>query len=153
MLENCSLKGVTWHFSGRRYSPLHHLTSDLSSHQKYTTLPTPSVLKSGLTPLSFSSVWFLWKIIELPGGQINYVREILFSLAATSHVSRSQPCRAFLSWLGDLQGPPTSPCALRPESQCYKHSIRCATLAMEVQGQYQEQLTQTSIVCLFKSGF
>ena len=59
MPDNSSLASVTSHFSGRRYSPLHHLTSDLGSHQKYTTLPTPSVLKSGLTTEFFLSLLFV----------------------------------------------------------------------------------------------
>ena len=42
-----------------------------------------------------------------------------------------------------------SPCALRPELQRYKDTVRCA----EVPGHRQQQRTQTLIVCLLKTHF
>ena len=44
-------------------------------------------------------------------------------------------------------------CALIPELQRYKDTVRCAALGAEVLGHRQEQLTQTLIVRLLKTHF
>ena len=44
-----------------------------------------------------------------------------------------------------------SPRALLPELQRYKDTVRCGELGAEVQGQRQQQLTQTLIVRLLKT--
>ena len=44
-----------------------------------------------------------------------------------------------------------SPCALPPELQRYKDTVRSAALGAEVPGHRHQQLTQTSIVRLLKT--
>ena len=46
-----------------------------------------------------------------------------------------------------------SPCALHPELQRYKDTVRCAELGAEVPGHCQKKLTQTLIVRLLKTHF
>ena len=45
------------------------------------------------------------------------------------------------------------PCALLPELQRYKDTVRCAALGMKVPGNCKQQLTQTLIVGLLKTYF
>ena len=46
-----------------------------------------------------------------------------------------------------------SSCALLPELQRYKDTVRCAALGVEVPGHHQQQLTQILIVRLLKTHF
>ena len=84
----------------------------------------------------FFSVSFLWKLIDLPGGQIN-------DPSSGKHYS-----------LPFLPATPSSLSqTLLPELQRYKDTVRCAALSTEVPGHRQKQLTQTLIVRLLKTHF
>ena len=76
---------------------------------------------------------------------------ILFLLATPSSLSPT------LEGLFELTRRPSmaldSPRALLPELQRYKDTVRCGALDAEVPGHCQQQLTQTLIVCLFKTHF
>ena len=52
-------------------------------------------------------------------------------------------------WLTQLN----LPCALLPELQRYKDTVKCAALSAEVPGHHQQQLAQTLTVRLLKTHF
>ena len=67
-----------------------------------------------------------------------------------------RPLKGFLSWLVALQRPSTSSHSLLPELQSYIDTVRYAELGAKVPGNHQEQaeqLTQTLIMCLYKTLF
>ena len=113
------------------------------------------ILYSQVWPLTqFFSVSFLWKLIDLPGGQINDPssgkhHSLPFLPATPSSLSRT------LEGLFELTRHPSraldSPSALLPELQRNKDTVRCAALGAEVPGHHQKQLTQTLIVRLLKT--
>ena len=92
----------------------------------------------------------------LPGVQINDPKSgkhysLAFLPATPLSASRT------LEWLFELTRRPSqaldSPCALLPEPQRYKDTVRCAALGAEVPGHRQQQLRQTLIVRLLKTHF
>ena len=102
-------------------------------------------LDSKVWPLTqFFSVSFLWKIIDLPGGQINDPSwekqySLPFLLETPLSLSRTFEGLFELTWRPsralDL------PRALLLELQRYKDTVRCAALGTEVPGHCQEQLS------------
>ena len=106
--------------------------------------------------LNFSLFPFLWKLIDLPGGQINDPSSGKSYSLPFPPATPSSPSRT-LKGLFELKRRPSrslaSPRALLPELQRYKDTVRCAALGAEVPGHRQQQLTQTLIVRLLKTHF
>ena len=84
---------------------------------------------TGLAKNSYYFCFLFVKIIDLPGGQIND------PLLGKHHSLPFLPATpSSPSWALD------SLCALLPELQRYKDSVRCATLGAEVPGHRQQQI-------------
>ena len=105
----------------------------------------------GLATNSIFSGSFLWKIIELPGGQINDPSPGKHYSLPFLSVTPSSPSRN-LEGLFELTQRPSralaSPRALLLELQRNKDAVRCALLGAGVPGHRQKQLTQSLIVRL-----
>ena len=117
------------------------LTHVKSSHD-LSTAEDADDDEAGLATNSIFSVSFLWKIIALPGGQINDPSSGKHYSLPFLPATPSSPSRTL-----------DSPRALLPELQRYKDTVRCAALGAEVPGHCQQQLTQTLIVRLLKTHF
>ena len=116
-----------------------------------------NVITKQVWPLTqLFSVSFLWKLIDLPGGQINDPSSGKHYSLPFLPATPSSPSRT-LEGLFELTRRPSraldSPRALLPELQRYKDTVRCAALGAEVPGHRQQQLTQTLIVRLLKTHF
>ena len=108
-------------------------------------------------PLSqFLSVSFLWKLIDLPGEQINDPSSGKNYSLPFPPATPSSPSRT-LEGLFELTRRPSraldSPRELLPKLQRYKDTVRCAALGTEVPGHCQQQLMQTQIAHLLKTHF
>ena len=111
---------------------------------------------SGLATNSIFSVSFLWKLIDLPGGQINDPSSgKRYSLPFLPAIP-SSPSRT-LEGLFELTRRPSqaldAPHALLPKLERYKDNVKCAALGAEVPRHRQQQLTQTLIARLLKCTF
>ena len=89
----------------------------------------------------------------MPGGQINDPSSGKHCSPPATPSSPSRTLEGLFELTRRLSRALDSPRALLPELQRYKDTVRCAALGAEVPGHRQEQLTQTLIVCLFKTHF
>ena len=112
------------------------LTTNKSLNRQY------KIIAPGLATNSIFSGSFFWKLIDLPGGQINDPSSGKHYSLPFLPATPSSPSRT-LEGLFELTRRPSqaldSPRALLPELQRYKDAVRCAVLGAEVSGHCQKQ--------------